>query len=212
MHTFDTQELCCRTMLSWMPLEECMSSSLGSILPMSSNYTKDGDPCPPSYVDGGRYMSRDVVSITIPPNNAGGIVYRCKEGALSLFCNNFGPAWSRTSRDGTITHTVEDLGWERVGTCGEQGASSSNTQPPSSGRPTSSFPAVSPVIKPTGGRPTSPDVPPSPSPPTTTTSGGASPSTPTTSVVVVPYPTTPTSSGGTPPSTTSTSVPRRRRF
>lgn len=135
MHTFDTQELCCRTMLSWMPLEECMSSSVGAILPMSSNYTKDGDPYPPSYVQGGRYMSRDIVSITIPPNNAGGIVYRCKEGALSLFCNNLGPAWSRTSRDGTTTHTVEDLGWERVGTCGELAPS---TARPPLGQPTSS--------------------------------------------------------------------------
>ncbi|KAL3816805.1 hypothetical protein ACHAXA_000908 [Cyclostephanos tholiformis] len=214
MHTFDSQELCCRTMLSWMPLDECIASSEGSMTQMMSNYTRDGDPCPPAYVDGARYESRSVVSIYVTPKS--GIVYRCKEGAMSLFCNSFGPNWSRTSRDGTTTHIVDDLGWERLGTCGDALTTTKPSSPTSSTvGPASSSPAMSPIVNPTGGRPTAPDgtspstptsggIVPYPTMPTsggtspsTPTSGGTSPSTPT-SGGIVPYPTTPTSGGSSP--------------
>ena len=197
-------------MLSWMPIQDCMAASDG-MKPMTSNYTKDGDPCPPEYVGSTHYRTKDLVSL-LDPRTGGGTTYRCKEGAISLYCNHFPPVWQRTSLDGATTHEIsDDLGWERVGTCVNL---SSNitftpstvrplTEKPSSspGRPTlpvdtlftskpssavtpsATSPVASPIDKPSGGRlPTTP-------PPSTPSSGGNPPSTP--------------SSGGTPRTTPS---------
>ena len=147
MHTFDTKQVCCSTMLSWMPIQDCMAASDG-MKPMTSNYTKDGDPCPPEYVGSTHYRTKDLVSL-LDPRTGGGTTYRCKEGAISLYCNHFPPVWQRTSLDGATTHEIsDDLGWERVGTCND--LSSNITFTPSTVRPLTGTPSSSP------GRPTVP--------------------------------------------------------
>ena len=39
--------------------------------PMTSNYTKDGDPCPPEYVSSTHYRANDLVSLLDPPTGGG---------------------------------------------------------------------------------------------------------------------------------------------
>jgi len=217
MHTFDTKQLCCSTMLSWMPIQDCMAASDG-MKPMTSNYTKDGDPCPPEYVGGTHYRTKDRVSL-LDPRTGEGTTYRCKEGAISLYCNHFPPVWQRTSLDGATTHEIsDDLGWERVGTCND--LSSNITFTPSTVRPLTGKPSSSPTGKPSSsptgkpssspGRPTLPvdtlftskpssAVTPSATSPVASPidkpSGGRLPTTPP--------PSTPSSPGGTPRTTPS---------
>jgi len=87
--------------------------------PMLTNFTKDYDPCPPAFVSGTNYKSRDVVSIPISPGSESGEVYMCKTGAARLYCNIYPPTWKRLSPDGQTAHLIQDLGWEKKGKCGD---------------------------------------------------------------------------------------------
>jgi len=105
-------------MLSWIPIASCLTKNNG-MQPMLTNFTKDYDPCPPAFVSGTNYKSRDVVSIPISPGSESGEVYMCKTGAARLYCNIYPPTWKRLSPDGQTAHLIQDLGWEKKGKCGD---------------------------------------------------------------------------------------------
>lgn len=105
-------------MLSWIPIASCLTKNNG-MQPMLTNYTKDYDPCPPAFVSGTNYKSRDVVSLPLSPGSESGEVYMCKTGAARLYCNIYPPTWKRLSPDGETAHFIRDLGWEKKGKCGD---------------------------------------------------------------------------------------------
>ncbi len=121
---FDTAEYCCSITFFWLSFQECTgakyestrSNDMTSLSSSSSSSSSGGGgmACSPEYSQFNGYRSRDTVTIYDSPNT--GRVYQCKDDAMSLYCDQFPPNYSRVAPGGGSVDTVE-LGWTLLGDC-----------------------------------------------------------------------------------------------
>lgn len=128
---FDTAEYCCSITFFWLSFEDCAGVNYESTSSRAdSDYDDDmtrlsssssssssgggGIACPTEYSQFNGYRSRDTVTIYDGPNT--GRVYQCKDDAMSLYCDQFPPDYSRVAPGGGSVHTLE-MGWTLLGDC-----------------------------------------------------------------------------------------------